>query len=249
MELVRIEEVAVLRMRAGRANAMEPAFVHELGARLAELAAGDARAAVLTGDGRCFSAGLALPELYPLDRAAMRAFMLDFERTMEAAFALPLPLVAAIDGHAIAGGCVLALQCDRRVMAEDAGRIGLSEAALGIGLPASALEPLRAAVPASSLVPIALEGRLFDPREALALGLVDEVVPRASLEARAIELARALAAGGREAYAQIKGALRAPVLERMRATRERELDRWLDTWLSPTGRERVGAAVAKLQRR
>lgn len=248
MDLSWNDDVALLRMRAGKANAMGPAFVRTLGALLEELAASDARAAVITGDGRFFSAGLALPELYPLDRASMRDFMLDFERMMEVAHALPMPLVAAIDGHAIAGGCVLALQCDHRLMASDAGRIGLSEVALGIGLPPSAIEPLRAAVPAASLGPIALEGRLLLPEEARAVGLVDEVLPRSELEARALTLARAFGANGRAAYAQIKAALRAPALERMRASRSSEIDRWLDTWSSPLARDRLGAAVAKLAR-
>lgn len=249
MEVVREGAVAVLRMRAGKANAMGPAFVRALGALLEELGRGDACAAVITGDGRFFSAGLALPELFELDRASMREFMLEFERVGELAFTLPMPVVAAIDGHAIAGGCVLALHCDRRVASEGAGRIGLSEIALGIGLPPSALEPLRLAVPASSIAPVALEGRLLEPAEARALGLVDEVVPRESLEARALELAGSLGANGREAYAQIKSALRAPTLERMRAARAPEIERWLDTWFSPLARERLGAAVAKLGRR
>lgn len=249
MELSRDEGVAVLRMRAGKANSMGPAFVRELAARVEELTASDAACAVITGDGRFFSAGLALPELYELDRDAMRAFMLEFERVMEAAYSLPMPVVAAIDGHAIAGGCVLALSCERRLIAADAGRIGLSEVALGIGLPPSALEPLREAVPASSLGPIALEGRLLEPEAAPALGLVDEVLPRDALEPRAIELARALGANGRAAHAQIKGALRAPALERMRRARAIELERWLDTWFSELARARLGEAVAKLARR
>ncbi len=245
MELERTNEIAVLRMRAGKANAIGDAFLRRLTPLIEELRASDAKAAVLTGDGRFFSAGLALPELVRLERGAMHETMNRFESVMEMLWSLSIPLVAAIDGHAIAGGCVLALQCDRRLMAEDAGVIGLSEVALGIGLPASVVESLRANVPASSLAPIALEGTLLPPRVAQTLGLVDEVLPREKLEHRAIELARALGENG-PAYGQIKAALRAPALERMRSQRADELEKWLDTWFSPLGRERVGAAVAKL---
>src|SRR5947208_1017556 len=80
-------------------------------------------------------------------------------------------------GNAIAGGCVLALQCDARICTDAQMVIGLNEVRLGIGLPSSVIEPLRLVVPASSLLPLALEGTLVSPADALRLGLVDEVVP------------------------------------------------------------------------
>ena len=95
-----------------------------------------------------------------------------FSATMLRLYASPLPLVVAVNGHAIAGGCVLALMADLRLMVEeDDAKIGLNEVQLGIGLPASVVEPLRATVPAASLGPIALQGRLFNSAEAQALSL------------------------------------------------------------------------------
>lgn len=246
MELTRVEDVAVLRMRAGKANAIGRAFLETMSELVHALRASDASAAVITGDGRFFSAGLALPELVRLEREAMREVITSFERVMESLHALPLPVIAAVDGHAVAGGCVLALQCDRRVMARGRGRIGLSEIALGIGLPPSAIEGLRAAVPSAALAPIALEGRLLEADDARALGLVDEVVDADALMDRALSLARALGANGRPGYAQIKAALRGPALERMRAARADELERWLDTFFDPFARERLRAVVEKL---
>src|SRR5687767_8894181 len=110
-------ELAVLHMHAGKANSMSPALVRRLSELCAEVEASDARALVITGDGRAFSAGLALPELIDLDRNVMRAFMDEFKHAMLRVFQLPMPVVAAIDGHAIAGGCVLASQCDVRIAA------------------------------------------------------------------------------------------------------------------------------------
>jgi enoyl-CoA hydratase len=242
MDLTNDGDVAILRMNAGKGNSMGPAFLRALGEAAASIRA---PAAVITGTGRVFSAGLALPELYPLERDAMRDVIATLEVVMESIFALEIPVVAAINGAAIAGGCVLALQCDRRVIARDA-KIGLTEAALGIGLPPVALEPLRDVVPAASLSPIALEGRSFGADEARGLGLVDEIAEDPL--ARSIELARTLAMNG-PAYAQIKRALRAPTIARMRAAREGELERWLDTWLAPLGRARLGAAVEKLTKK
>jgi enoyl-CoA hydratase/carnithine racemase len=95
---------------------------------------------------------------------------------------MPIPVVAAIDGHAVAGGCVLALQTDFRIMS--AGTIGLNEVRIGVGLPAVVLETLRLQVSAPALRTIALEGRLFEPEAAREIGLVDEVVAPDRLIAR-----------------------------------------------------------------
>jgi enoyl-CoA hydratase len=208
----------------------------------------DARAAVVIGYERYFSAGLALPTLIELDRPTMKSFIERFGEVMLRVFACPKPMVAAINGHAIAGGCVLALQCDHRVMIDGEAKIGLNETQLGIGLPSSVLEPLRLAVPASSLVTVAYEGRLFSPHEALELGLVDELTPPAEIEARATDRARALAAVPATAVAQVKLGIRRPALEAIRARAAEETDRWLDTWFSPEGQQRLKQTVARLKK-
>lgn len=242
------DDVVVLRLRGGKANAMDPAVLDAIERLIDELEEGSARAAVLTGYDRFFSAGLALPALWPLDRAAMQRFLSRFGEVMLRVFACPRPIVAAVNGHAIAGGCVLALMCDVRVMVDSDARIGLNEAQLGIGLPAAVLEPLRLQVPPASLVPIAYEGRLLAPSEALELGLVHELAPASDLEAHAVARARALAATPPAAIAQVKLGLRRPALEAIARTSTAESERWLDTWFSAEGRERIGAAVAKLTR-
>src|SRR5437588_607334 len=163
MQLERIGEAVLLRMRAGKANAMGPAWLERMEALLDEALAARARALVITGYEAFFSAGLDLPTLDGLDDRAMGSFMSGFSRTMLRIFELPMPVVAAVNGHAIAGGCVLALQADVRIGAASDFRMGLNEVQLGIGLPAVVLEALRAQVPAASLLPIALEGRLFSP--------------------------------------------------------------------------------------
>jgi len=184
------DAVQVLRLEGGKANAMDVALLDTIERLIDDLERAPARAAVLTGYERFFSAGLAVPRLIDLDRPAMRAFIDRFARAMMRVLACEKPLVAAINGHAIAGGCVLALMCDERICIDDGAKIGLNETQLGIGLPAIVIEPLRAAVPPASLAPIALEGRLFSPREAHALGLVHELAPEASQTARAAQALR-----------------------------------------------------------
>lgn len=246
MQIERQDGIAVLTMSAGKANAIGPAFLDALEASLDALA--DARALVITGQGTIFSAGLDLPSLIDLDALQMEAFIDRFSVIMLRLFELPIPVVAAVNGHAIAGGCVLALQADVRIAADGPTRMGLNETALGIGLPSSVVETLRFRVPASSLVPLALEGKLVPKREALALGLVDELVEPTALPARALERARELASIPPVAFAQAKGMLRRATADRVRAERPHDPARWTATWLSPGGQERLRAAVAKLRK-
>jgi enoyl-CoA hydratase len=234
-------------MEEGKGNAIGAALLLALDAALDELAERAPRAVVLTGSESIFSAGLDLPGLLSLDRSAMRELIGRFSEVMLRLFTVPFPLVAAVNGHAVAGGCVLALQADHRLMTDEPdARIGLKEVALGIGLPSAVIETLRCQVPAASLAPIALEARLLEPREALELGLVDEVVPAGRLlehaRKRAAELGR-LPAG---AFAQVKSALRAPAVEAIRSHGAAEAERWLDTWFSDDGRRLVGETVARL---
>jgi enoyl-CoA hydratase len=241
------EDVAIVRLAGGKANAMTRALLEDLIGTFARLGTTGARAAVVTGYASFFSAGLALPDLVALERPAMREFIGVFHNAMVSVFRCPLPIVGAINGHAIAGGCVLALQTDWRVMADVDAKIGLNEVLLGIGLPSVVIEPLRLAAGSRALTTLALEGKLTSPREALALGLVDEVVPAAELEARAIAKASALAVGSPLALLQIKNALRRPAQERMDEDAAAETERWLDTWFSEPAQKRLQQVVARLR--
>jgi enoyl-CoA hydratase len=241
------DDVVVLRLEGGKANAMTPDLLDTLERMIDGFERSPAPAAVLTGYERYFSGGLALTHIIDFDFVALRGFIELFSRAMTRVFACEKPIVAAINGHAIAGGCVLALMCDWRIAVDDpAARIGLNEAQLGIGLPAIVIEALRAAVPPASLVPIAMEGTLLAPSDALALGLVHELAPAGDLLARATARAAKLAAQPAPAVAQIKHALRAPILETIARTAEHEVTRWLETWFSPEAQARLRAAVTRL---
>jgi enoyl-CoA hydratase/carnithine racemase len=242
-----MEEVATIRIEGGKANAMTSDLLDMIEHSVDDFERSEARAAVIVGYDKFFSAGLALPKLIDLDRPAMQVFIERFGRSMMRVLSCGKPIVAAINGHAIAGGCVLALMCDYRISAEEAWpRIGLSEAQLGIGLPSIVIEPLRAQVPAASLVPIALEGKLFTPAEALALGLVHELAPGTAVLERARAKAWALAANPTSGVAQIKRAIRAPIIEAVARRQALETETWLESWFAPEARTRLRAAVDKL---
>lgn len=250
MQLERRDDVAVLRMDGGKANAINPAFLDALGAQLDAAEASDARALVLTGYDRFFSAGLDLVTLADFDRAAMDAFMERFDRTILRVFAWPRPVVAAVNGHAVAGGCVLAMQADRRVLASGGTRFGVNETALGVGLPATVVEAFRAQVPAASMIRACVDGTLFDAETALELGLVHEVVDAERVEAAAVEQAAALGAIGSESFAHVKRGLRAPHVAAMEASLAPEVRAaWLDTWFSDDARQLISDAVDALRSR
>jgi enoyl-CoA hydratase len=240
--------VALLTLNAGKANAMSAQLLDTLDAMIARLESSDARAAVITGYEKFFSAGLALPLLIDLDRPQMKAFIDRFSAVMRRVFAHPRPIVAAINGHAIAGGCVLALECDWRIMSAGDFKIGLNEVQLGIGLPSVVTEALKLAVPPASLVPIAMEGQLFSPAHSCELGLVHEVVPGSSLIDRAIARARELASPPSSGVSQVKLSLRRAALETMARFGAEETEAWLDSWFSPPARQRLREAVDKLRK-
>jgi enoyl-CoA hydratase len=127
-------------------------------------------------------------------------------------------------------------------------RIGLNETQLGISMPSIVVEALRIAVPAASLSPIALEGRLMSPADALGLGLVHEIAAADELLAQATAKARAYAALPAAAIAHVKHALRAPSLEAIARRAEGDVARWLETWFSHDAQARLRAAVARLSR-
>jgi len=250
MHLERQGALALLRMNAGKANAINPRFLDLLGELLDELSAAPPGALVLTGDGRAFSAGLDLPALVDLGTGELTAFIRRFVDTMVRIFTLPWPVVAAVNGHAVAGGCVLALQADQRVMASGQGRIGLNEVSLGIGLPVSVVETLRFQLPASSLFPVAAEGGLFLPEEALRLGLVHEVADPGRLLELALQRARHLSELPPLAFAQVKASLRRPVLASItEAGAATDAASWVATFHSPRAQRLLRDAVARLTKK
>ena len=209
--------IAVLRLDHGKASALDTELLGALDGALAELEASDAAALVLTGTGRIFSAGVDLFRVLDGGEAYLGEFLPALSNALRRLFVFPRPVVAAVNGHAIAGGCILAAACDLKVMAEGDGRIGVPELRVGVPFPTVPLEVLRFAVPPQHLQAMAYVGRTYSPEEALAWGLVDEVAPPEELLPRALETARRLAAIPADSFAATKRHLRRPALERIAA--------------------------------
>src|SRR5262249_26827225 len=179
------EGILTLRLAHGKVSAID---VELLDALLRELdgVAEDVRALILTGTGSIFSAGVDLFRLTQEGADYVRRFLPLLSRFVRTLFTFPRPVVAAVNGHAIAGGCVIVLACDVRLMAEGAGTIGMPELLVGVTFPADVLEVVRFAVPQDKVQSLLYTGRTVPPQEALTAGLVDEVAQelKALIEAK-----------------------------------------------------------------
>jgi enoyl-CoA hydratase len=237
-------DVAILRMTRGKGNAMDTEFLIALREAFDQVARSDARALVLTGAGAIFSAGVDLPKLLQGGRAGLERFLPELSACFCALFEFPRPAIAAINGHAIAGGCILACACDRRLMSRGPGRIGVPELRVGVPFPLVPLEIVRFAVPhvASEL---ALRGRNYAAGEALERGLVDELVEPARLLERALEMANDLASIPTASFARTKRDLRRPTLEALDRLGPAHDRATLEAWSSPEVQAAVRAFVER----
>lgn len=211
------------------------------GHRVAEELAGDPPAAVvLTGREGFFSAGADLKVAPSLDTAGQRAMVEGINRIFAGWYGFPGPVVCAVNGHAIAGGFILALCGDYRVGSTE-GRYGLTELKAGLPYPSVALAVVRAELHAPAARRLVLGADLVDATVALDAGAFDEVAEPDQVLHRATEVARGLAALPAEAYRKVKSQLRAPVLEAALAQPDPLLEGW-------AGAETADAASGVLRR-
>jgi enoyl-CoA hydratase len=235
--------ITTLRLAHGKASALDLELVEGLARAMAEVAETDARAVILTGTGSIFSAGVDLFRLADGGRDYADRFVPALSRMLLELFAFPKPLIAAVNGHAIAGGCILTLAGDYRIMAAGNARIGMPELLVGVPFPPSVLEAVRFAVPPQHLQMLVYTGRTVLPDEALRLGIIDEVTD--TLPTRALEIAHHFATLPSQAFTLAKRQLRDHALD-LAKHYSNELDAEVqEQWGTPETIERVRAYLAK----
>ena len=235
---------ALLRLEHGKVQALDLELLQQIQSAIADVERSNARAIVLIGTGGSFSAGVDLFRVLDGGRAYIERFLPALNDALLALLRCPLPVVAALNGHAIAGGCVVACACDRRVMANGKGRVGVPELAVGVPFPVLAFEVVRASTPAEHLRELIYDGATFPVSDALARGLVDEVVEPDALLPRALAIAAQLGAIPRQSFALAKAEMNAPVLDTFArsSAHERQV---VETWCRP---ETLAAIRAYLDR-
>ncbi|MEA2982183.1 MAG: enoyl-CoA hydratase [Alphaproteobacteria bacterium] len=245
IEVTRRGGIAVLTMMHGKANALDIEFCAAIAAQFEALRGSDANAVVLTGQGTMFSAGVDLIRLGQDGADYVRRFLPALHRLYDTVFFFPKPVVAAVNGHAIAGGCVLECCADRRIAVRSGGRIGVTELLVGVPFPALAFEIMRFASPPRYLADGMFSGATFAPEVALARGLVDELADSAGLLDRAVAAAETLGALSPAAFAQTKQQVRQPVADALERHGQRVDANAMDIWTAPETLDRIRDYVSK----
>ena len=243
MELIRVDKtdgLATVVMVRGKVHAFNEAMIDTVASAFGKLRDDpDARVIVLTGEGSFFSFGLDVPEIYGYSKEDFARFLGKFTALYTDIFAFPKPVIAAINGHAIAGGCMLTNACDYRVMVTGKARIALNEVTFGSSIFAGSVEILQALVGNRNAETVAFTGKMFSAEEALALGLVDRAVGPEALASAVQEVAQEYLQRDLRAYAAIKRLLREPILEQMQRHERDSIRRFIDLWYSPETREKL----------
>lgn len=243
IQIERVGQIAVLRVDRPPANAIDLDLASEFATALEGVETADGIGAlIVTGAGSCFSAGLDLKALPTYDRAQQQAMVMQVNRLFGGLYGLPLPTIAAVNGHSIAGGVILTLACDYRIGAEGDYKIGLAEARVGVPFPVSAMAIVQLELSHPVARRMVLTARNSSPRESLAMGVLDELQPPELLLPRAIEVAQEMAALPHSIYGRIKRELRRAALARIEDAISNRKEPMLDSWLS--AETRVASAEA-----
>ncbi len=201
--------VASVTMAYGKANVMDLEFLERLNEVLDQIESSDSAAAVLTGRGSIFSAGVDLRRILSDGASYIDAFIRQLMATFERVFFFPKPLIAAVNGHAIAGGCIFVCACDFRLGSQ--GRIGVPELRIGVPFPAIGLEILRFAIPPHRFQDVVYGGETYDGARAVEIGFFDRWVAPKELLSEAFSVAERYAQYPPAAFRLSKEEIRRPV--------------------------------------
>lgn len=239
--------IGVLTFDRPSTNALDFQFFQDLCSLLPELRR--LRALILRGKGRFFSAGLDLFAVMRYSENEASAFATAFDDGVTGLFALEIPVVAAINGHAIAGGAVLAATADMRILAQGDARLGLTEIQVGVPFPTSALEAVRFSCGGPRLAELLYQGRLYQGDDAVAVHLADRIVKEEDLLSVAHSIAAELAGRNPVAFAGIKTALRKQSIAAMAAARQSGMDPIWSLWRGEETRNAIQSYATKLKRK
>lgn len=240
--------LSILTLSRGKANALNYALVEELCGAVAAAASDDSVRGLVLASAlpRFFSSGFDVREVFGYDRDGMSAFFGRFIDLYESLYNFPKPVVAALSGHTFAGGAILAIACDFRIMADGEFGFALNEINLGLALSPTIRRMLADAVGVARAREVLLFGEPLTPARALEIGLVRELAPAEQVRDRAIACGHLLADKPPLAYREIKRSLRELGGRDDRHTDRSTLGQFLDMWFSAEAREARQAVASRM---
>jgi Delta3-Delta2-enoyl-CoA isomerase len=239
--------ITTVTMSRGKVNAINEAFIDELGAVYNELAAdADTKAVILTSDGKFFSFGFDIPELLNYSKNDFARYLKKFCAMYTRMFLFPKPVIGAINGHATAGGCILALTCDFRIMVTGKAKIALNELNIGAAIFAGCVGMLKSAVGERNAEKVLLTGTMYSAEDARRIGLVDSVTSGETLMAEAKEIAEGFSQKNPDAFKTLKNLLRRPIAECFSRSEGDSILDFIEIWYSePTQKVLKGVVINK----
>ncbi len=225
--------IATVTLKRGKVNALNESMVEEIRNSFEELENNqDIRAVILTGYGKFFSFGFDIPEFLSYSKDAFIGYLEKFTSLCTYLFLYPKPVIAALNGHAIAGGCMLATTCDYRLMVSDNAKISLNEINFGSSVFASSVEVLRFCVGSKNAQKVLYSGAMFSAEDAKQLGLIDQITSQDKLMEQAQDVAEDFARKDNAAFRSMKRLLRKPVADEILQREKTSIREFVDIWYS-----------------
>jgi len=235
IESQKSDGIVTLRLGRGKVNALNGMVVDELGYLLKTFENDpEVRSVILTAGGKFFSFGFDIPEFLSFTKEQFSEFLVNFTDLYTYIFRYPKPVMAALNGHTIAGGYMLALACDYRVMVSEKAKISLNEIGFGASVFAGSVEMLRFWVGNANATEVLFSGAMYTAEEAKKIGLVHEVAIADELMDVARKAASGLASKHQPAFASIKSLLRRSTIEEMMHRERESIKEFADIWYSET---------------
>jgi enoyl-CoA hydratase/carnithine racemase len=226
-------EIATVTLSRGKVNALNEPMVEEITKSFEDLATdNEVKSIIFTGSGKFFSFGFDVPEFLNYSKSDFIRYLEKFTNFYTYLFLFPKPIVAALNGHTIAGGCMLATACDVRLMVRGTAKISLNEITFGAPVPAGSVEMLRYCVGSRNAQSILYSGAMYSAEEAFQLGLVDQVSSEDTLAEDARKVVQELAQKDGSAFKSIKTLLRQPLATAMRERERESIHEFVHIWYS-----------------
>lgn len=245
-----VDQITYIGLDRGKSNAIHLEMIQELHDELIRAKeSSTVEAVILHGKEGYFSSGLDLITLYGYDEQHMQTFWEAFIDLIHTLASLPKPVIASITGHSPAGGCVLALCCDYRFMAEGEYIIGLNEVPVGIVVPSSIFDLYSFWIGGPQAYRNLLEGKLLSPADAKSIGLVDEVVPADRIQTLATRKAKSWMQFDRHAWGATKLNLRQELLRKVKDNKTAAIEQVLAQWWRPSTRQLLKTIIENLTKK